>query len=129
VAIPVTALYAGLLGLIYLVLGFHVGSYRGKVGVSILHGDDMELATRIRRHGNFAEYVPLLLVLFAALELGGASAWSLHAMGAALVGARIAHPLGLFLDNAGHPLRVVGAVGTLLVLLIASIMAIVQFFN
>ena len=119
--VPITALYAGLLTLIAIALGIAVGAMRGQTGISILHGDNMLLATRIRRHANFTEAVPLALILLAALELNGASPRLLHGLGIALVVCRIAHPLGLHHDNMRNPLRAIGALGTILVTLIAAL--------
>jgi uncharacterized membrane protein YecN with MAPEG domain len=127
--VPITALYAGVLTLIVGVLGFQVGSTRSRVGISILHGDDMDIAEKIRRHANFTENVPLALILMAVLELNGTSAGLLHGLGIVLVLARIAHPIGLHHDNMRHPLRAVGAGGTFLVTLIAALTAIWQFVS
>ncbi len=129
VPITITAFYAGILALIAVALGFHVGQARLRTGVSILHGDDMELATRIRRHANFIESVPLALILMAAIEIGGARPGLLHVLGAALVLARIAHPFGLHHDNMRHPLRAVGAGVTTLVTAVAAVTAIWQFVD
>jgi hypothetical protein len=46
---------------------------------------------RIRGHANFAEYVPLILVLMVALELCGTPKWQLHALGATLLVGRLLH--------------------------------------
>lgn len=119
--LPITGLYAGLLALILVVLGIQVGIHRGRTGISILYGQDMNLATAIRRHANFTEGVPLALILLAALELNGAPRGLLHGLGAALVLARIAHPLGLQHDNMRSPLRVIGALGTTLITIIAAV--------
>lgn len=127
--VPITALYAGLLTLVVIALGFSVGLMRLRTGISILHGDNMDLATRIRRHGNFTEAVPLALILLAALELNGASPGLLHGLGIALVLARVAHPLGLHHDNIRHPLRGVGNLVTVLVTLIAAVLLIWGFLS
>jgi uncharacterized membrane protein YecN with MAPEG domain len=127
--VPITALYAGLLALISIVLGIRVGMMRGSTGISILHGDNMVLATQIRRHANFTEAVPIALILIAFLELNGASPGLLHGLGIALVAARIAHPLGLHHDNMRSPLRGIGAGGTVLVTLIAAVMLIWGFLS
>jgi uncharacterized protein len=127
--VPITALYAGLLALIAIVLSAAVGVARGRTGISILHGEDMDLATRIRRHANFTEGVPLALILLAALELNGASPGVLHGLGIALVVARISHPLGLHHDNMRNPLRTIGAGVTVLVTLVAAVMLIWGFLS
>lgn len=125
--VPITALYAGVLALILGALGYQVGSTRNRTGISILHGDDMDLAEKIRRHANFIENVPLALILMCVLELNGAGAGLLHGLGIALVVARIAHPLGLHHDNMRHPLRAIGAGVTFLVTAIAALAAIWQW--
>lgn len=125
--VPITALYAGVLALILGALGYQVGSTRNRTGISILHGDDMDLAEKIRRHANFIENVPLALILMCVLELNGAGAGLLHGLGIALVVARIVHPLGLHHDNMRHPLRAIGAGVTFLVTAIAALAAIWQW--
>ena len=127
--VPITAFYAGLLTLIVIALGLGVGVMRGRTGISILHGDNLELATRIRRHANFTESVPLALILLSALELNGASPVVLHSLGIALVLSRIAHPLGLHHDNIRHPLRGIGNGVSTLVTLIAAVLLIWGFFS
>lgn len=120
--LSITALYAGILAIFALVLSFQAGSLRGKVGASVLFGDpaNMELAEKVRRHQNFLEYVPMILILMGAIELNGGSATFLHVIGIALIVSRIAHAIGLKHDNMGHPGRVIGAGGTALITLIAG---------
>ena len=127
--VPITAFYAGLLALIVIALGAVIGPMRLRTGVSILHGDNMALATMVRRHGNFIEAVPFALILLGFLELNGASPGLLHGLGLALVLARVAHPLGLHHDNVRSPLRGIGAGGTILVTLIAAVMLIWGFLS
>jgi uncharacterized membrane protein YecN with MAPEG domain len=127
--LPITGLYAGLLALIAVALSILVGVQRARTGISILHGQDMNLATAIRRHANFTEAVPLALILLAALELDGASPGLVHGLGAALVVARIAHPLGLQHDNMRNPLRGIGAGGTTLITIIAAVALIWGFLS
>lgn len=124
--LPVTALYAALLLAVYLTLSALVGRQRGRAEVSILHGDDMDLAVAIRRHGNFVEYVPFALVLMALIEANGVSALFLHIVGVLLLVCRIAHPFGLQHDKGATPLRAIGAGGTLLLLLALGAMALWQ---
>ncbi|MYE23187.1 MAG: glutathione S-transferase [Gammaproteobacteria bacterium] len=124
--LPITALYAALLLAVFVALSALVGRQRGRANVAILHGDDMDLAVAIRRHGNFVEYVPFALVLMALIEANGGSALFLHVVGILLVACRIAHPFGLQHDKGATPLRAVGAGGTLLLLLALGAMALWQ---
>ncbi len=126
-SVPITALYAGLLALVGLVLGVGSGWLRARTGVSLGDGGNSQQLVAVRRHGNFSEWVPLALILIAVLELNGVSGTALHALGATLLLARIAHPLGLKPDSIGGLPRALGAGGTALVVLVAAIWAITTY--
>ncbi|KFN43068.1 MAPEG family protein [Arenimonas oryziterrae] len=91
----VTPIYAGLLALIYLVLSVRVIKMRGPGQPSLGDGGDPVLLRRIRAHGNFAEYVPFLLLMIGLLELGQWPTILLHGLGATLVVARLLHGYAL----------------------------------
>ncbi len=114
-SIAVTAFYGGILGLWFLFLSARVILQRRAASISLGHGTDRTLERRVRGHGNFAEYVPLALVLLALLEMQSAPVWMLHASGAALLAARLMHGYALSFTDCS-PLRVPGAALTLLVL-------------
>ena len=121
-SLPITLLYASIFALFALVLSFFVGPFRAKAGVSILFGEppNMELAQRARVHQNFLEYVPLFIIVMAALEANGASSIFLYVIGDLMIIARIAHAVGLKHDNMSHIGRLIGAGGTALVTLVAA---------
>jgi uncharacterized protein len=106
----ITSLYASVLGLMMIGLSLAVSIKRGKTGIAILHGDNMDLAITIRRFGNFIEVVPFGLLLLGLMEAAGASSILVHLSGALLLVSRIVHPFGLTLANPKHPLRIVGGV-------------------
>ena len=118
---PITALYAGLLGILMLVLALRVVAVRRATSIGLGDGGNALLFSRIRIHGNAAEYVPLALVLMLILELNGASSWWLHVLGIALVVGRLAHAQGLTLSTGVSPGRLVGNVLTWAVILLAAI--------
>jgi uncharacterized membrane protein YecN with MAPEG domain len=91
----VAAGYGALLALIYLILSLWVGF--GRFGFRVIHGDggNDRLARRIRAHANFAEYVPLILLLAALLEASGAGRLEMNALLFPLLVARIIHPFGM----------------------------------
>ena len=126
---PITGLYAAALALILLVLWTQVSGARMKTGIAILHGDDLALAYRIRRHANFVEHVPMALVLLAIIERGGAPAPALHLLGGALTIARVLHPIGLRPGPTPNPPRALGAGMTFLVILAAAAIALWQLAN
>ncbi len=104
----VTPIYALAIAAIYLVLWFRVTSYRGANGISIGDNGDPVLLQRIRQHGNFWEWSSFLLIMMILAEGMGAPGLYIHISGVLLVIGRVAHPFGLKIDNAGHPLRYVG---------------------
>ena len=86
--VPITALYLALFAVLSGALAFPAGRLRGSTGISVGDGGNPDLLLAMRRHANFVEYVPLLLVMLAALELNGASATVLHGIGGSLFVAR-----------------------------------------
>ena len=94
-AIPVTLLYAGLTGLLVLLLGLNVSRARGRT-VGVTTPLPPELVRPVRAHGNAAEWVPLGLVLLLALELSGtAGSGTLHLLGGGLFLGRLLHAAGV----------------------------------
>jgi uncharacterized membrane protein YecN with MAPEG domain len=119
--VPVTGLWAALQVFVAIALITPIGRLRGKYDVSIHAGAHPDLDVAIRRHANWAEHVPFALLLMALLELNGGSSGLLHGLGGALLVCRIVHPFGLKAETMRSPLRGIGALGTLLVTLIAAI--------
>ncbi len=81
----VTAIYAGLLALMMVFLAANVVRLRGKHRVTLQDGGNPDMALGIRVFGNFAEYVPMALVLMMLAESAGTASWALHGLGVALV--------------------------------------------
>lgn len=124
--VPITALYLAIFAVFSGVLAFPAGRIRGAEGISIGDGGRPDLLLAMRRHANFVEYVPMLLIMFAVLELNGASAMLLHGLGVALIIARVLHAIGLKADRTTAA-RGIGAGGTLLITIIAAGVLITQF--
>lgn len=90
--ITITLLYGGALALVFLVLSLRVIQGRsGKGGPSLGDGGDTMMLRRIRAHGNFAEYVPITLILIGFLEISGTAPWIIHSLGASLLVGRVMH--------------------------------------
>jgi uncharacterized protein len=121
----VTSLYAGILGLMLIGVAFPAGMLRGKLNVSVGDGGNPALLLAMRRHANFVEWVPLALILIGSLELNHVRPAAIHALGAALVAARLSHALGIKTETMKSPARFIGAMLTMLIVLISSIWAIV----
>ena len=66
--LKLTAIYAAILTFVYVKLTLNVINLRRQNEVSLGDGDREDLQQAIRSHGNFAEYVPLGLILLGCLE-------------------------------------------------------------
>jgi uncharacterized membrane protein YecN with MAPEG domain len=116
----ITPIYAALAGLMLVLLTIRVGGLRGRYKVGIGDGGEAELQRWIRVHANFAEHVPLALVLMLLVELAGARPWFLHALGAVLILARVSHVQGLSASSGRSLGRALGATATLAVIVAAA---------
>ncbi|WP_421221601.1 MAPEG family protein [Aeromonas enteropelogenes] len=122
--IHITLLYAGLLGLLFLLLSFWVVKRRAQFKVMIGEGEAPELLAAIRTHGNFAEYVPLTLLLMALCELAGAGALWLHLGGGMLLAGRVLHAIGMQIPKAPNLPRLFGTLLFWLSLGLLSVLAL-----
>ncbi len=116
-------LTTGILGLIFFALTVWVVAERNKTKQMLGDGGRKPLEVAIRAHANFAEFVPLILLLFACLAHEGVNSTFFLVLCAALVLGRILHPFGIRILKPNVP-RAVGAMLTWIVLLISSITAI-----
>jgi len=122
----ITSLYASLLGIYYIFISIFVVTRRFVTGVVLGDGtweivsqiptmmkktDDINeiqqliketkskyspLLKSIRIHSNFAEYVPMTLVLLGMLELNGVEKMYVHGVGCLLMLARLGHFIGIY---------------------------------
>ena len=118
--IPVTLLYAGLLGLLSVLLANQV------LFVRLRRGGQPEWKARAteRVQANFVENVPLALVLLYLLEVGGAPTAAVHGLGAALLVLRLLHAWGMSTNEGANYPRLIGAQGTFLLLSIMGVAAL-----
>ncbi len=92
----ITALYLAVLALLYTVLALQVGRLRQTNRASFGDNDSAQLRSAIRAHANFIEYVPIITLMVAMLEMAGASALRVHLLMGALLVSRLLHPLGMY---------------------------------
>jgi len=92
---PATAFYAIALVALKLLLVGRIIALRQRLGVGIGDGGYRELQTAIRVHGNYLEYLPLVLVLMFIAEMNGVNYAMLHVAGLVFVVSRFGHAYGL----------------------------------
>lgn len=116
-AIAAATLYAGLFGLLMILLKGNVGRVRTSEKVGFGDGNNEALQRAIRVQGNAVEDVPVVLVGLLALGLMNAPVLLIHALGATFLVARILHAIGLGGSSGGSPGRMFGTLLTLIVML------------
>jgi uncharacterized protein len=121
--LPITLVTAGLCGLLFFLLSLQVVRGRLATKVTIGDGGDPTLLTRIRTHSNFAEYVPLSLILLAICEISGSNRLLLAICGGLIILSRVAHTLGMP-RPAPNVFRIFGTASIWIVILILSITAL-----
>jgi uncharacterized membrane protein YecN with MAPEG domain len=114
IVLPVTAFYASILAFIYLYITASVIIHRRSNRIGVGDGGDEVLQRLVRVHGNFAEYVPLTLLLLAILEISTEIPWLIHLFGASLVIGRALHAYGLRHSEGATWQRVAGMMLTLM---------------
>jgi len=93
--LPITLTIAGACALLHLWLSMRVSQLRFRHKVSLGDQGNPAVTARMRAHGNFAENMPIFLILLALLELArGSSPWLWGAAIVFILG-RIFHAFGM----------------------------------
>lgn len=122
----ITPVYAALLAFVFVGLSIHAIKQRRRYQVALGDGEKPELMRAMRAHANFAEYVPLALVLVWMAEAVAYPVWVVHALGMALLMGRLFHAYGITQINENFFFRVFGMSLTFLVLLSAGILLLIR---
>ena len=121
----IAAGYGLALAMMFIALTIRVVKGRYRAQVSLGDGGYERLQRDNRAHGNFAEQVPLALLLIALAEINGAPAWAIHVLGIALLLARLSHAYAIIQGLGALNFRKLGMLGTFLVLIVAGILGVV----
>ena len=119
--IPITLITTGILGIIFFIHSLRIIQGRGLTKTSLGDGGNDVMTRRIRIHGNFAEYIPLLLFILFLLELTHTNSLLISVFAAALVVGRLFHFYGLYSNGSPIWARVWGMQLTLWPLLISCL--------
>ena len=116
----ITPIYAAIFGLFFIALSVRTLLLRRKLGVAIGDSEQAVLLRASRVHSNFAEYVPIALLLIFFLEnqlegLATSGLW-IHGLCLLLLVGRIIHALGVSQVNEDYRWRTLGMALTLTVL-------------
>jgi len=126
VTLAITSFYAAILALLYVVLAGFVIRQRFKHRVGLGTGKEPQLLQTVRMHGNFAEYVPFLLILVALLELQQSPAWQLHLVAGLTLAGRVLHAIGLWRSSGTSVPRFLGMISTFAALIVGAVFLLVK---
>ena len=91
----ITPLYAAILGLLFVVLSVRTLRLRRNLKIALGDGEQPILMRAIRVHSNFAEYVPISLLLLFFLELQIGPTLLVHLLCVGLLAGRSVHAYGV----------------------------------
>ncbi len=126
-SLHITLLYAGLAGLLLVILSFNVMQNWVRV-TGQGHETDRAMRRAERLLSSYVEYVPLGLILLGLLEPKEQQTVIVHALGAMLIAGRILHAYGSNDIPAAGFMRFIGAQMTFLMLAITS-MACLYYYG
>jgi uncharacterized membrane protein YecN with MAPEG domain len=98
-SLPITAFVTAICALLLLFTA--IATVRQRLRLKAAFGDagDAKLISASRSHGNLAEHAPIVILLFAILEMAKSNHLVLMAIGAVFLGGRIAHIIGLHMTS------------------------------
>ena len=120
----ITLLYTSLITIFAIFLALRNGVIRGKTKTMLGDGGSSELLQSMRAHGNLMEHAHIALILLLLLEMQGVVDWKLHLIGSTFFLCRILHAYGITISRESTPYRVVGALGSWVLMMGMSIYGI-----
>jgi uncharacterized protein len=113
-------IYAAIFAIFFIVLSFRVARQRQSLKIGLGDGGNKDMQRAVRVHANFAEYVPLCLLMIYLVEQSGVYAWFVHALGMGLLVGRLSHAFGVSQNRENLVFRVTGIVLTFAVLSVCA---------
>ena len=117
----ITPAYTSIFALVFVVLSFRTLLLRRKLGIAIGNGNEPSLTRAARAHSNFAEYVPISLILIYFREIQMGSDLWIHVLCILLLIGRIIHAIGVSNVNENYRYRVAGMALTFFVIISTSL--------
>jgi uncharacterized membrane protein YecN with MAPEG domain len=126
---PITAFYAGLLGILFFYLSALVVKNRLSKNILLGDGGDHHFQQVIRAHGNFSEYTPIVIILLFIAEVNLSQSIVLHLAGIALLAGRFLHAFGMRHHSGSSWQRASGIVLTFASLITLSVLNILILYR
>ncbi len=113
--------YAACLALMFVFISIRVISIRRRVGIALGTRRNVELLRATRVQANFAEYVPLALILLSFVEMASPPPF-VHTLALALIAGRLCHAYGVSREPEDFRYRVIGMSITFAVLAASALL-------
>ena len=117
----IVPLYAAILALLFVGLSVRTVRLRRNLKIAIGDAGDPAMLRAMRVHSNFAEYVPLALLLIYFVEVGAAPGALVHLLGFGLLLGRLSHAYGVSQIKENYRFRVFGMAATFAVIVAAAV--------
>jgi uncharacterized membrane protein YecN with MAPEG domain len=114
-------LYAALLAIMFVVLSIRTIRQRRKLKIGLGDAGNKDMQRAMRVHANFAEYVPLCLLMIYLVEQSGVYAWFVHTLCLGLLVGRLSHAYGVSQQRENFRFRVTGMSLTFAVLITCAV--------
>jgi uncharacterized membrane protein YecN with MAPEG domain len=119
-SLQIVFLYASILALMFVGLSVRTLRLRRRLKIAIGDAGNQTMLRALRAHANFAEYVPLSLLLISFVEISGGHGLLVHFLGLCLVAGRASHAFGVSQVKENYKFRVFGMAMTFTTLILSS---------
>ena len=123
----IVLLYAALLALLFVGLSARTLRMRRRLRIAVGDAGNQAMLRAMRAHANFAEYVPISLLLIYFVEATKASSLFVHALGACLLVGRMVHAFGVSHVKENYTYRVIGMTLTFTPIIAAALRLLFVF--
>jgi uncharacterized protein len=110
-------IYAAIFALFFVFLSIRTVRARRKLQIGLGDAGNKDMQRAMRVHANFAEYVPLCLLMVYLVEQSGVYAWFTHVLCLGLLAGRVSHAYGVSQQRENFAFRVTGMTLTFTVLI------------
>jgi uncharacterized membrane protein YecN with MAPEG domain len=123
----IVPLYAAILALFFVALSVRTLLLRRSLRIAIGDAGSETMLRAMRVHSNFAEYVPLGLILIYLVEVQGAHALFVHLLGLCLLAGRASHAFGVSQAKENYRFRVFGMAMTFMTLILSAFYLLITY--
>lgn len=123
---PITTLTASFISFLFIIISLKIIKLRHRYKVSIGSSGNEQLEMTIRAHGNFAEYVPIALLLMLCAEANQTNVMVLCILAFSLILGRFFHAYAFVFNKSHFKFRVSGMILTFSTIIFLAVVNIIN---